>query len=59
MNTFAGKHRAWTQVSGQTLQIPPTFAGIFGWSRTIEEPLAPGVQIAKAIRLKAVGQNPK
>jgi hypothetical protein len=40
-------------------QVHRAFARVFGWSRFIKEPLARGVQIAEAIGLKPVCQNPK
>ena len=46
-------------VSGQAVQVDRALARIFGWSRSIKEPLALGIQIAETIGLKAIGQNPK
>ena len=56
---MTGQHRAWTQVNGQAIRVHRAFARILGWSRSIKEMLALGIQIAEAIRLKAIGQNPK
>jgi hypothetical protein len=56
---FAGQHGARSYVSGPAVQVHRALARILGWSRSIKEPLAPGVQIAETIGLNPVSQNPK
>ena len=56
---FAGQHGARSYVSSQAVQLHRPLARILGWSRSIKEPLAAGVQIAETIGLKPVRQNPQ
>lgn len=56
---FAGQHRARPDVGGQAVRIHGTLAGGVRRPCLIKQPLALGIQIAKTVGLKPIGQNPK
>ena len=56
---FAGQHCARPQLSGWSVRVHRTLAGIFGWPCTIEKTSALDIQIAETLGLKPIGQNTK
>jgi hypothetical protein len=56
---FAGQHCARPQLSGRSVRVHRSLAGIFGWSRTIEKTSALDIEIAETVGLEPIGQNTK
>ena len=56
---FTGQHCARPQLSGWSVRVHRSLAGIVGWSRTIEKTSALDIEIAETVGLEPIGQNTK